>query len=362
MRLNKNSFFWYIFLITSIIVITYFFIFSGRINHHKFVFNQLKGDVIIKSFKDYDALKSNIDFYQRLYGSSFVRFNEFHDHAIGLFAKIVRFSQTNKNYKYKYRDYKKLNNKDFQELEKILNNVSLEGAYFLAPQHLDKVTINLFTSDLEQKKIFLEYLKFIISLETKKYFKNLVSIKWKSADENEYVNTISKMNLVRDLNYKFIIFLDNEIFNNDQIDNELINKIYTEVDIKMLLDVLKCQFLKIDYSLLNCAIIEDEHIDQIVYLYNSLNSLQTKNFSKELKLIGNYQSYVDGSHKNLDFISSHDSYLLEYLHERWFFFSGYNQIISYVSIENFLSKNKLDELKNLSLIVDANNKIKKIQL
>ena len=41
------------------------------------------------------------------------------------------------------------------------------------------------------------------------------------------------------------------------------------------------------------------------------------------------------------------------------FFSGYNQIISYVSIENFLSKNKLDELKNLSLIVDANNKIKK---
>ena len=84
------------------------------------------------------------------------------------------------------------------------------------------------------------------------------------------------MNLVRDLNYKFIIFLDNEIFNNDQIDNELINKIYTEVDIKMLLDVLKCQFLKIDYSLLNCAIIEDEHIDQIVYLYNSLNSLQTK--------------------------------------------------------------------------------------
>ena len=56
--------------------------------------------------------------------------------------------------------------------------------------------------------------------------------------------------------------------------------------------------LKIDYSLLNCAIIEDEHIDQIVYLYNSLNSLQTKNFSKELKLIGNYQSYVDGSHKN----------------------------------------------------------------
>ena len=41
------------------------------------------------------------------------------------------------------------------------------------------------------------------------------------------------------------------------------------------------------------------------------------------------------------------------------YFSGYNQIISYVSIENFLSNNKLDELKNLSLIVDTNNKIKK---
>ena len=90
------------------------------------------------------------------------------------------------------------------------------------------------------------------------------------------------MNLIRDLNYKFII-LDNEIFNNDQIDNEIINKIYTEIDVEMLLDVLNCQFLKIDYSLLNCAIIEDEHIDQIVYLYNSLNSLQTKNLN-ELKL------------------------------------------------------------------------------
>ena len=38
------------------------------------------------------------------------------------------------------------------------------------------------------------------------------------------------------------------------------------------------------------------------------------------------------------------------------FFSGYNQIISYVSIENFLSNNKL-EIKNLSNCC-TNNKIK----
>ena len=157
MQIFKNNFFWYVFGLTTFIVSIYFFIFSDRLNHHKFVHDKLSGDILLKTYYDYENLEKIIDLHEVFTTHEIFKKEEFQYHVDNIFAKIVRFTQTNKNYKYDYRDYKKLNKKEFKELEKILNNISLEGAYFLSPKHLDKVTVNLFTSKSIQKEKFFDY-------------------------------------------------------------------------------------------------------------------------------------------------------------------------------------------------------------
>ena len=240
MQIVKNNFFWYLFCFTTIIVSIYFFTFSDRINHHKFVQDKLSGDILLETYYDYKNLKKNIDLFEKFFPSDILKKNEFQHHVDNIFSKVVRFTQTNKNYKYEYKDYKKLNKKEFKELEKILNNISLEGAYFLSPKHLDKVTVNLFTSKSTQKEKFLNYYKFIIDREVEKYVGTEKSMKIFGIEQN-YTNLIAEINLIRELNYEFLYYIYDEIRWSPSIKKvPFLN--FNIPEIEIILDYLQCSF------------------------------------------------------------------------------------------------------------------------
>ena len=108
MQIFKNNFFWYVFSLTTFIVSIYFFTFSGRLNHHKFVQDRLSGDILLKTYYDYENLKQSLDLYENFFKGNLLDKDRYQNNIDNIFAKIVRFTQTNKNYKYEYRDYKKL--------------------------------------------------------------------------------------------------------------------------------------------------------------------------------------------------------------------------------------------------------------
>lgn len=79
-----------------------------------------------------------------------------------LFSDILRSLQSNKIHRYEFSVYKKLNDEDFGYLEKILNNLELEGAYFLNPDQLSDVLVNLYANDTKKaNKLFLEFFTFV---------------------------------------------------------------------------------------------------------------------------------------------------------------------------------------------------------
>ena len=90
----------------------------------------MSGNIILESFKDYKQFKEGMDHYEKLYSSEILKLDEFEYHAKQIYSNIIRFAQTNKNYKYEYKNFKKLNEEEFQKLEKIINNVSLEEHTF----------------------------------------------------------------------------------------------------------------------------------------------------------------------------------------------------------------------------------------
>lgn len=275
MKIFKNNFFWYVFSLTTFIVSIYFFTFSGRLNHHKFVQDRLSGDILLKTYYDYENLKQSLDLYENFFKGNLLDKDRYQNNIDNIFAKIVRFTQTNKNYKYEYRDYKKLNKKEFKELEKILNNISLEGAYYLLPEHLDKVTINLFTSKSTQKEKFFNYYRFIIDREVEKHSRyNGKPIENFSEDE-AYKDFISEVNLIRDFNYGFLLHIYNKI-TLAPLETKPLSSLNLNVsEIEYFLEYFECPFYDISNKYGNfCKIIDVQAIEKIISIYEELSSIK----------------------------------------------------------------------------------------
>jgi len=336
MQIFKNNFFWYVFGLTTFIVSIYFFIFSDRLNHHKFVQNRLSGDILLKTYYDYENLEKNLNIYKKLLPRTILKKNEFQYHIDNIFAKIIRFTQTNKNHKYDYRDYKKLNKKEFKELEKILNNISLEGAYFLSPKHLDKVTVNLFTSKSIQKEKFLDYYRFVIDREVDKYigFQPTSGLRVFSTEES-YKDLIAEANLIRHLNHGFLNYIYYEI-------NKYPNT--TEVaslnlsEIKYLLVDLKCPFFEIgDATNPFCKVIYEQDIEKIVKLYEKLLSIKTHTLKFLIP-----PHFIDSSFKNRS--------LFDKLITEWTEKSDYTGRSFYKIISKAFSKKGLSNIPIASIL------------
>tara|TARA_B110000483_G_scaffold243258_1_gene332133 strand:- start:5390 stop:6628 length:1239 start_codon:yes stop_codon:yes gene_type:complete len=275
MQIFKNNFFWYVFSLTTFIVSIYFFTFSGRLNHHKFVQDRLSGDILLKTYYDYENLKQSLDLYENFFKGNLLDKDRYQNNIDNIFAKIVRFTQTNKNYKYEYRDYKKLNKKEFKELEKILNNISLEGAYYLLPKHLDKVTINLFTSKSTQKEKFLNYYRFIIDREIEKHTKYVATLGNNFLEDQAYQDLISEVNLIRDLNYGFLLYIYDKITLAPLVTKPLSSLNFNVREIEYLLEYLQCSFYDISTKFSNfCKIIDEQAIEKIISIYEELASIK----------------------------------------------------------------------------------------
>lgn len=163
-----------------------------------------------------------------------------------LFSQILRSLQSNKIYRYEFKNYKNYSDKEFKYLQKILNNIELEGAYFLNPEQLADAIINLYANDLKRaNKVFNEFYSFCVSKIIQKRLKEFNRIAdYKNVLFNSFFNKYS-LTLEQGMNnYRNIIvsFIENEknfnkknqkiplIISSDNILNQFreIEKIITE--------------------------------------------------------------------------------------------------------------------------------------
>ena len=352
MNINKKNFFWYILTLTTSFVIIYFLFFSGKIYQYKFVHNKLSGNIILESFKDYKQFKEGMDHYEKLYSSEILKLDEFEYHAKQIYSNIIRFAQTNKNYKYEYKNFKKLNEEEFQKLEKIINNVSLEGAYFLMPEHIDKVTINLFLSKKNHKDIFLDYYKYIIDTEVDKYFQNLKSLNIEIPRELSYANHISEINMIRDLHWRFLDFVRTIIYDNNKNININTQEYFSKNDIDELVNYLKCPFYSVGEIKVSCPIITEEIIEKLFNIYLKLNSINVFDISVSDKDT-EFDNLIKEAKKKLTFKSEtyvKKNSLFEELITRWIVYENYDYKSYYNIIQNGFSKVFIEKIMHASLL------------
>ena len=147
-----------ILFIFFVLVSVFFIIYNEKLYHQKIGLKNFDDigsstlfSVIDKNANKIDISESNleIDLISR------------HNSKI-LFSDILRSLQSNKIHRYEFSIYKNLNDEDFGYLEKILNNLELEGAYFLNPDQLSDSLVNLYANDTKKaNRLFLEFFTFV---------------------------------------------------------------------------------------------------------------------------------------------------------------------------------------------------------
>ena len=172
-----------------------------------------------------------------------------------LHSGIARFLQNNKSYMYLYSKKKKLSKEDFKKLKSVVNNISVEGAYFLNPEYLDKVLIKVSYFDKNDMKLFFSYIDFIMSdqlikvTDTNKTLTLIQSI----VDEMNEAN--NKMNeLAININ-SLIIYLNKE------------NDHYLIID-KLKLDREAATFIKYAERL--------DELEKKLYVFYEMNKIEKK--------------------------------------------------------------------------------------
>ena len=151
--------------LSKIILLSIFFIIISGL----FIFNNEKiyhQTITLKNIDDFEANK--VFQFKNQYGEILdiseenLKTNLFSRINIKImFANILRSLQSNKIHRYEFRKHKNYTDDEFKYLEKILDNIELEGAYFLNPDQLSDAIINIYANDLETaNKIFSDYFIF----------------------------------------------------------------------------------------------------------------------------------------------------------------------------------------------------------
>lgn len=351
----SHSLFWYTFFLTTFVVTIYFFVFSDRINHYKFVQDRLPGNLLLESYKDYKNLKKQFDSYEKVYPGRVLKIHQYQNHLDNIFGKIIRFTQTNKNYIYEYKEYKNLNKKEFKNLKKIVNNVSLEGAYYLNPQHIDKVTLNLFISNETQKIFFLDYYKYIIDKEVDKYFKHKPELSYRITNDQVYLDFVSKTNLVRNFTADFLTYIV-QILTPKELDssnflylekshiwswssdkkfsqNNLREKILRNLsflELNNLIATFSCPIYNLsETQTIDCRVIDDEITNKLISFYEHLKSIE-----------------IFGSKEDTDLRKKRS--IFDIFLNKWIFYESYDKLKHAEVLEMMFSKEFFSSLKNIS--------------
>ncbi len=238
---QKNIKLFFILTIFFSIISSVYFVFKQRIFVTTYIVNQINTDQILKSVK-LDSIKELKETSNELDANKLLNNKKVQYISNELFSSIVRFMQNNKSYKFIFKKEKKLNEKEYKKLKRVVNNISMEGAYFLNPEFLDKVKIKLYHNKKDSIKILKNYLEFIVE-------KELIN------NGNKKIDIPYSKNLI-DLNFVLNEDLrEVEIFyNNIKLVNHFI-KSYNELNPKK----------KINHNILNISNEDINFLDSIFY-------------------------------------------------------------------------------------------------
>ena len=245
--------------------------------------DRVQGKQLLEAYKNYSQIKDSIKVSKNInQRSEVIDWEKLENISNIIMARIIRFTKTNQNYIYEFKDVKNLNHKELKKLSKIISNVHLEGAYFLNPQLIDKVSINLHVEKLHEKEMFLKYLEFVIDQEINKFLASGEHFKGATSQGSfEYREAISKIN-----NFlEYLIYYSNisSDINNDIKDiNNDIKDFYKKLDCIIYRSKNFCNFT-----------INDKEI--IMNFAERLNSLLSKKEfinSKDVNFLKLYDDFI----------------------------------------------------------------------
>ena len=227
LKLNNLKLFFVLIIIFPILT-SLFFIYKQRLYVYTFIVNPISSEQV----EDALTLSSNeilefkkLAFKDKNEDSFKVKiFDKARLDKVGLeiFSPIARFLQNNKSYRELYIKEKNLNKNEKKNLNKIVNNISLEGAYFLNPKFLDKVKMKFYSNKDESNVLLFNYIDFIILKELEKLDKRGLSLKY-----SRYLEDIKK-SISNDYT-KIINHLDRMKFYKAYIESIKISPIYTNI-------------------------------------------------------------------------------------------------------------------------------------
>jgi len=166
-------------IVLSLIIVNIFFYVNSRVYVNIYTVQPINKEIIQSTISG--SYKKKIQLFKDAQNNY-----AYDDHAFNILserlnASIIRFLQNNKTYRYLFIKEKNLSIKDQNVFNLVLKNINLEGAYFLNPAHLSTVQISFYNIHDDEKKIFEEYLDFIVEKE----ILNKINERIYSFDENK---------------------------------------------------------------------------------------------------------------------------------------------------------------------------------
>jgi len=152
-------------IITSIIIGNIFFFLNSRSFVSTFLMKPLSDNIFIESIRN-GELKIQGERYKKIFNPPNGIYEEVTDNLkVDLYSNIIRFLQNNKSYKYELSKEYNFTKKQEKNYFSVVENINLEGAYFLNPKFLSIVKVQLFNNKKIDEEILKNYLGFIIKKE-----------------------------------------------------------------------------------------------------------------------------------------------------------------------------------------------------
>lgn len=186
----KNLKLFFVLIIIFPILTSLFFIYKERLYVYTYIIDPISPEQIedavtlssisIIQFKNFAFKEKNEDSFKvKIFDKE--RLEQI---GLAIYSPIVRFLQNNKSYRELYIKQRNLNKNEKKKFNKIVNNISLEGAYFINPKFLDKVKMRFYSNKDESNVLLFNYIDFIILEELKKLDKKGLSLKYSKLVED----------------------------------------------------------------------------------------------------------------------------------------------------------------------------------
>ena len=358
----------YLFIFFSFISVI-FLIYNKKLNHQQITFQNFDDigpeaffKIVSPSGKKIDISENNLKF-------DMIKRN---DTKI-LFSKVLRSIQSNKIYRYNYKIAFDLKEDEFHYLSKILDNVELEGAYFLNPDQLSDSIINLYANDLDRAyNVFFDFYKYLVREvlindylnEGNKIFTYKKIILQKFFDKYSDVNQLNLfITLLKAFNYNEV-----RVFNNK---NEKLNEIYDNNtgELIFLLEKIYKNYLK-DQTSQNYKIYIDtirkekitEILNQLINISEGIDFKNYYNSKSEIVINERRLEYLKQIKEYIDYFTSNEfqyfNYIKSYKLDKYFIYydSNSKKIIEEFR-NNIPDENLLEKIIN---VIDENKELKRL--